>query len=116
MNIRQVRDILDADVLTGENLLDTDVCSACGSDMMSDVLAYVKDQAILITGLLNQQAIRTAVMMDMVCVIFVRAKRPDASIIKLAEENGIAVLSTDHPMFAACGLLYAAGLRGHGNA
>jgi len=112
MLIRDIRDILDAKILTGEELLDTEVHTACGSDMMSDVLAFVKDQAVLITGLLNQQAIRTAAMMDMVCVVFVRGKMPGEDIIEAARENGIAVLTTTHRMFSACGMLYQAGLDG----
>lgn len=112
MRIRDVRDILDAELLSGEELLDTEVRAACGSDMMSDVLAYVKDQAVLLTGLMNQQAIRTAAMMDMVCVVFVRGKRPGEDILEVARENEIAVMTTTHRMFTACGLLYEGGLNG----
>lgn len=112
MKIREILGILDAELITGGEMLDEDVRTACGSDMMSDVLSYVKDQAVLITGLLNPQAIRTAAMMDMVCVIFVRGKQPDQSIIDCARENGIAVMATSHRMFTACGLLYQAGLNG----
>lgn len=112
MQIRDVKNILDAEVLSGEELLDTEVRAACGSDMMSDVLAYVKDQAVLLTGLMNQQAIRTAAMMDMVCVVFVRDKRPGEDILDVARQNGIAVMTTTHRMFTACGLLYTAGLNG----
>lgn len=112
MLIKEIREILDAELLVGAELLDTEVHTACGSDMMSDVLAFVKDQAVLITGLLNQQAIRTAAMMDMVCVVFVRGKKPDNDILAVAEENGIAVMTTTHRMFTTCGLLYEAGLNG----
>ena len=113
MLIREVKEILKADVLCGEELLDTqEVHSACGSDLMSDVLAYVKDQGLLLTGLLNLQVIRTVDMMDMKCVVFVRGKRPDAGILALAEERGMAILCTRHTMFTACGLLYEQGLRG----
>jgi len=72
MTLREVLTILDAELLCGQELLEKEVVTACGSDMMSDVLAYVKDQAVLLTGLVNQQVIRTAEMMDMFCVIFVR--------------------------------------------
>lgn len=112
MLISDIRKILGAELLSGAELLDTEVHAACGSDMMSDVLAYAKDQGVLITGLLNQQVIRTAAMMDMVCVIFVRGKRPDRDILELAKENGIAVLATSHRMFSTCGLLFKAGLTG----
>lgn len=112
MLIKDIQQILDAELLVGEELLETEVHTACGSDMMSDVLAFVKDQAVLITGLLNQQAIRTAAMMDMVCVVFVRGKRPGNDILELAKENEIAVMTTSHRMFTSCGMLFAAGLNG----
>lgn len=80
--------------------------------MMSDVLAFVKDQAVLLTGLCNQQVVRTAVMMDMRCIVFVRGKKPTEDMISLAEEAGIAMLTTDLRMYVACGLLYANGLMG----
>ena len=112
MKIRIIRELLDAEVLCGQEYMDREVNSACGSDMMSDVLAYVKDQAVLVTGLNNPQVVRTADMMDMICIVFVRGKKPDGAILQLAVDRGIAVLATKLPMFAACGLLYEKGLRG----
>ena len=76
MEISQVAGILEAEVLTCSDFLDGEVCTACGSDMMSDVLAFVKHQGILLTGLMNPQVIRTAMMMDMNCIVFVRGKMP----------------------------------------
>lgn len=111
MTVREIADILDAEVVLKADL-DANVKTACGSDMMSDVLAYVKDQAVLLTGLVNPQVVRTAEMMDMRCVIFVRGKRPDESIMELAQDMGISLLTTKHGMFAACGLLYENGLQG----
>ena len=110
MKIREIASLLDATVLCGERALDDEVRSACGSDMMSDVLAYVKDQAVLLTGLVNPQVVRTAMMMDMRCLVFVRSKRPTQEMVDLAEENHIAVLATDYRMYEACGKLYANGL------
>ena len=112
MTIRQVMEIVDGKVLVGGERLDSRVDTACGSDLMSDVLAFVKDQAVLLTGLCNPQVIRTAEMMDIVCIVFVRDKRPDEDMIELAKERGIAILATGHRMFGACGILYTAGLRG----
>ncbi len=113
MTINDIKNLLDAKVLSGEELLGSEVHTACGSDMMSDVLAFVKDQAVLLTGLMNPQVIRTAEMMDIICIVFVRGKTPDESVISLAEEMNIAILSTDLRMFEACGILYTNGLGGH---
>lgn len=110
MKIRQIAELLDAEALCCQELLDEEVISACGSDMMSDVLAYVKDQAVLLTGLMNPQVIRTAMMLDMRCVVFVRNKRPTQEIIDLANESHIAVLTTTNRMYESCGILYSAGL------
>ncbi len=112
MYLPQVRDILSAQVLCGEELLDQEVHSACGSDFMSDVLAFVKDQAVLLTGLVNPQVIRTADMMDMKCVIFVRGKKPTEDILALARERGIVVMASSLRMYPACGMLYEGGLKG----
>jgi predicted transcriptional regulator len=111
MLLREVVEVLEADIIYADSL-DTDIHTACGSDMMSDVLAFVKDQGILLTGLLNAQAVRTADMLDMLCVCFVRGKAPTDEIIALAEARGIALLSTKYRRFTACGRLYAAGLGG----
>ena len=110
MNIATIQTLLNADVLCGDEHLDITVHSACGSDMMSDVLAFVKDQAVLLTGLVNSQVIRTAVMMDMRCVVFVRAKRPTPEMIEFAQENGIVLLTSNMRMYEACGTLYTNGL------
>ena len=112
MKISEIQKLLSATVLTCADRVDTDVRSACGSDMMSDVLAYVKDQAVLLTGLMNAQVVRTAEMMDMVCIVFVRSKKPTDEILALAERNGIVILTTEHRMYDACGILYAGGLQG----
>ncbi len=112
MKICEIKDLLGAEVLCGEDMLEHDVSSACCSDMMSDVLAYVKEQAVLLTGLVNPQVVRTAEMMDMKCIVFVRGKKPDESMIELAKENGIPLLRTKREMFTSCGILYENGLRG----
>ena len=113
MTIKEVVRLLDAKLLCGEELLDTEVHSACGSDMMSDVLAYVKDQAVLLTGLVNPQVVRTAEMMDMRCIVFVRNKMPDENIVEIAREMGIVVAASNLRMYDACGRLYEAGLKGN---
>ena len=114
MTIQDILHLLPAELLTPQARLDVQVHAACGSDMMSDVLAFVKDQAVLLTGLNNPQVVRTADMMDMVCIVFVRGKRPSAEVLELAAQRGIAVLATPRTMFSACGILYQAGLRGDG--
>ncbi len=112
MKIRDIQKILNATVHCGQEQLDLEVSSAFGSDMMSDVLAFVKDQGVLLTGLLNLQTVRTAMMMDMKCIVFVRGKLPDQTTVALGEQNGLVLMSTKERMYAACGKLYQHGLRG----
>ena len=112
MKISEIKSILNADLICGEEFLSNEVFTACGSDMMSDVLAYVKEQAVLLSGLVNPQVVRTAEMMDMKCIVFVRGKQPDADIIELAIERDIVLLRTQYEMFISCGLLYKNGLKG----
>lgn len=112
MTIADVKQILSADIICCEEKQEKEVHNACGSDMMSDVLAFVKDQSVLITGLCNPQVIRTAEMMDIICICFVRGKQPDEAMIQLACDKGIVLMTTTMRMFTACGTLYENGLRG----
>ena len=111
MTVSEVAKILNAEFFACPELADTtEIHSACGSDMMSDVLAYVKDQGLLMTGLVNPQVVRTAEMMDIACVVFVRGKKPDAMVVSAATAKNIILLGTTERMYQACGKLYSAGL------
>ncbi len=112
MKISEMQELLNAKVLCCEENLGKHVYSAFGCDLMSDVLAYVTDQSVLLTGLVNPQVIRTALMMDMVCIIFVRSKAPNQDMIDLARENGIVMMSTEKTLYNTCGILYSNGLVG----
>lgn len=110
MKLSEVKEILNAKVVTGEEFLDREVKSAFGSDLMSDVLAFVKDHSLLLTGLVNGQVVRTAEMMDIKAIIFVRGKEPTNDIIELAKEYSMVLMSTDYTLYPSCGKLYKAGL------
>ena len=115
MLLYDIKSILDAEILSGETedaLKTKDIHTACGCDLMSDVLAFVKDQSLLLTGLINSQVIRTAEMMDIVAICFVRGKAPSEDVIALAKEKDITLLSTSQPLYLACGMLYDGGLKG----
>ena len=110
MQLWELRDILEAKVCSGAERLDREVQAVCGADLMSDVLAFVKNQSVLLTGLLNPQVIRTAEMMDMCCVVIVRGKTPDEQMVNLAKDKDIVLMTTWNPMYSACGKLYSSGL------
>ncbi len=106
MNLKDVKRLLNAEICCGSNRLEEKVEGICGSDMMSDVLAGNEQKAMLMTGLVNVQVIRTAEMLDMFCIVFVRSKHPTPQMIEMAEESGMVVMTTDMKMFESCGLLY----------
>jgi|LGVE01.1.fsa_nt_gb predicted transcriptional regulator len=113
MNLNQIIKEINCNVITGEIQNINNFTRACSSDLMSDVLAFIKDDhTLLITGLCNQQVIRTAEMIDLKLIIFVRGKKPTEDIIELADENDIVLLSTNISMFDATGILYQKGMRG----
>jgi len=104
--------VLHARVLLGEDKLDTPVFTACCSDLMSDVLAFVNEKTVLITGLTNPHVVRTSEMLDLKCLVFARGKIPMDDILQSAALQGLVVIATRETAFTACGLLYQAGLRG----
>ena len=110
MTLEDVKRILEAEVIVGDEFLHRDVGTGCGSDLMSDVLAFVKPDCLLLTGLTNPQVVRTAEMADLGSVCFVRGKRPDKQTVKLARAKNIPLLTTPLSMFESCGRLYQEGV------
>lgn len=109
MTVGKVIELLNAEVLSESVDRNKNIETICGADMMSDVLAFIKKNALLLTGLTNLQVIRTAEMLDIVCIAFIRGKTPSAEMISMAEECGIYIIKSDLPMFEACGRLYKEG-------
>lgn len=116
MLLQEIRDILEAEVLVGEEHLDLDVDVAKASDLMSDVLAFSHPGGLLITGLANTQVVRTAEIAEIRSIVFVRGKRPSAEVLDLAAEKGIPLLASRHSMFVASGRLHRRGLLGTSDA
>ena len=114
MTVAEAIKILDGQLFCGEGKTDLEPASACGPDLMSDVMAFVKDRVLLFTGLVNPQVIRTAELLDIHCVIFVRGKIPTREMIEMAEQADIILGGTRLSMFLACGKVYEAGLKGGG--
>ncbi len=112
MELKDIQRILGAEVIAGTEQLLEDIKMACGSDLMSDVLAFAKSGSLLLTGLTNPQVVRTADIADLVAICFVRGKKPDQATIEMAESKNIPVLMTTLPMFESCGRLYREGLPG----
>ena len=114
MNLRKIKELLEAEIISGEDKLDIEVNLGCAADLMSDLLAFGKPGSILLTGLINLQVINTADVSDIKVICFVRGKRPDESVIKAAKRNDMVVLLTNLPMYESCGRLYKNGLKGLG--
>lgn len=110
MNVQELIKIVNGTLLTpGTNLL-REVKGGCGADLMSDVLASIKPEAVLLTGLCNIQVVRTSQMADVCAIVFVRGKMPPAETIALAAEESIPLITSPFGTFELCGRLYKAGL------
>lgn len=112
MTLRQVCDVLDGTIICGAEFADAPVSSACGCDLMSDVLAFTRPGSVLLTGLTNAQVVRTAEMMDLKGIVFVRNKQPDQQTIRMAEALNLVIILSSHPLYESCGRLYQTGLAG----
>jgi predicted transcriptional regulator len=112
LKLNEVKIILDAEVIVGEENLDLEVKTAFGADLMSDVLAFAKAGSLLLTGLTNSQVIRTANILDIAAIILVRGKKPSTETINLAKELKIPLLTTKYILFETAGRLYAKGIVG----
>jgi predicted transcriptional regulator len=111
MKVKEVAELVGGTVITGTENLEGRVSKAFASDLMSDVLTVKTDNLVLLTGLVNIQAIRTAEMSDIGCVIFVRNKKVTEEMIRIACENRITVIQSPCSMFKASGILFRAGIQ-----
>ena len=112
MKLRDILSLIEGQLLSNTVDLNTEVDYGAAADLMSDVLAFAKTNALLLTGLTNSQVIRTAEMADAAAVVFVRGKLPTPDTVRLAEDKGIPLIACRYTMFETCGKLYSAGLRG----
>jgi len=113
MKISEIRNILKATVLVGDDQLDkTIVAGGGGSDLMDDILSSLAEGSVLLTGITTKQVIQTAKVAGIVAVVFVRGKKPNENIIELASSYDMPILLTSYSMFEASGRLYMNGLRG----
>jgi hypothetical protein len=112
--LAEVVRLVEGEYFYGQDKADIEIFSACGADLMSDVMAFVKEKIVLLTGLVNPQVIRTAELLDIKGIIFVRGKRPTLDMIDMAEEANIILAGTKLPMFLACGRIYEGGLKAGG--
>ena len=112
MKINEMTALLSGEARTAAAHADAEITSAYAGDMLSDVLALGSQPDVLLTALLNPQVIRTAEMLDTACVVFLRGKEPEASILELAEKCGVRVLTSPLEMYDACGILHQHGVTG----
>jgi len=92
MKIEEIASLLDAQIICGGNNMDCTVNYAFASDLMSDVLTIEGSGILLITGLTNLQAVRTAEMADISHIVFVRDKHATEEMVSLAVENNMVLL------------------------
>lgn len=111
MKLAEIKELLRAEIIWGEEYLDHEVKMAGASDLMSDVLALGKPGMLLITGLATVQSVRTADIIEAKAILYVRGKKPDQESIALAKKKGIPLLSTEFLMYQACGFLFGRGLK-----
>ncbi len=111
MKLSEIIQHTEGIILNPQVFTDCDISGGVSADLMSDVLAAARPEAVLLTGLCNPQVIRTAQMADIRAVIFVRGKQPTPEMIEIATQEGIPLISSERGMFELCGRLYHAGLR-----
>ncbi len=115
MKIKELIQIINGTLFNENVWMEAEIRGGCGADLMSDVLAAIQPDAVLLTGLCNPQVVRTAVMADVRAIVLVRGKQPPKETIDLAAAEGIPLISSPFGMFEVCGRLYRAGLRSFEN-
>jgi len=112
MKISEIKEILKASVITGDDQLDKKVIAGGSADLMDDVLSATAKNGLLLTGLMTEHVIQTARVAGVAAIVFVRGKKPDEKIVSMAKAYNLPLLLTRYSLFVASGRLYMNGLRG----
>ncbi len=112
MKIAEVRDILKANVIVGEDQLEEVIIGGGAADLMEDVLAAAAKGCALLTGVTTEYVLQTAKIAQVSVVVIVRGKTPPEKMVELARHYQIPLLQTRYSLFVACGRLYMNGIRG----
>jgi predicted transcriptional regulator len=110
MNVQQLITIVNGTLINPSADLTREVKGGCGADLMSDVLASIQPEAVLLTGLCNPQVVRTAQMADVAAIVLVRGKKAPQETVALANLERIPLITSPYGMFELCGKLHEAGL------
>lgn len=102
---------LKADVLVEDTNPNRKMHAVISSDLISDILTFLEEDALLLTGLVNTQVIRVAEMIDIGSIILVRGKKPERPMIEMAREKNVPLATTNHTLYEASGKLYKRGLK-----
>jgi len=110
MILSEVIQIVEGKLLTPNANLQLEIKNDFTDDLMSDVLASIMPEAVLITGLSNPQVVRTAIIADVRAIIFARGKSLSSETIQLAIEEKIPVISSKLGLYEISGRLMHANL------
>ena len=110
MDVKKLLEIIEGNLINPDSNLDREIKGGFGADLMSDVLASIQPEAVLLTGLCNPQVVRTAQMADVAAIVLVRGKCPPQETVELALQEKIPLISSPLGMYELCGRLYRAGL------
>jgi len=113
MKLADLVNLLDGTVVTDTSLDDYEVAGAMSADLMSDVLASIRPESVLLTGLCNPQVVRTALIADIRAIVFIRGKNPAQETINIANEENIPLITTNYGLYEASGILYREGLQSY---
>ena len=110
MKIKEIAELVEGEIVGAPVDDSYEVLKAFASDLMSDVLRFHMDDTVLITGLCNNQTMRTSEMADLRVVVIGRDKQPDGDMLELAEDSGITIVKSKFSIFKISGILYGAGI------
>lgn len=106
MTVRDIAAALNLEVLTGGINLDRQVASGYTSDLLSDVIANIDDDAVWITIQRHVNILGVAKLKDVAAIVIPRKLDLEESFIQKAKDEGIAILRGRESAFVLSGLVY----------
>jgi len=106
MKLHQIVKELGLEVKSKVFNLDKEISGGYASDLLSDVIANAKKDNIWITLQIHQNIVGVATLKELIGIIIVNRREPEAETLKKAEQQNIPIMVTELPAFEIIGKLY----------
>ncbi|MEW6096401.1 MAG: serine kinase [bacterium] len=110
MKLNEIVSKLNLEVKSANEQLNNEITGGYASDLLSDVMANAQKGNIWITLQVHQNIVAVAILKEIVGIILVNNRQPEAETLQKAIQEKVPILVSKLPTFELVGKLYQFGI------